>query len=91
MPKRKNGMSRRQYSDELKSEAVQMLLDGHSAQSVRAQCSMRLLYRLPTTIGPSKSLKPRWSRVHDNSALSKCTTETLLGNLADGPTAVLAT
>lgn len=28
MPKRKNGRSRRQYSDELKAEAVQVLLDG---------------------------------------------------------------
>ena len=31
MAKKKRGRSRRQYSDELKSEAVQMLLDGHSA------------------------------------------------------------
>ena len=34
MPKGKNSRGRRQYSDELKAEAVQMLLDGHSAESV---------------------------------------------------------
>ncbi len=34
MSKGKNGTNRRQYSDELKAEAVQMLLDGHSAESV---------------------------------------------------------
>ena len=34
MPKRKSGKSRRHYSDELKAEAVQRLLDGHSAESV---------------------------------------------------------
>ena len=28
--------SRRMYSEELKAEAVQMLLDGHSAESVAA-------------------------------------------------------
>ena len=39
---------RRQYSDELKAEAVQMQLDGHSAQSVVANLglsSAKLLYR----------------------------------------------
>ncbi len=34
MPKRKSGKSRRQYSEEMKAEAVQMLLDGHTAPSV---------------------------------------------------------
>ena len=34
MARKKSGRNRRQYSDELKEEAVQMLLDGHSAQSV---------------------------------------------------------
>ncbi|MGH7928688.1 MAG: transposase [Candidatus Binatia bacterium] len=39
---------RRSYSDELKSEAVQMLLDGHSAQSVADNLGLsgtNLLYR----------------------------------------------
>ena len=30
----RNGRARRRYSEDLKSEAVQMLLDGHSAESV---------------------------------------------------------
>jgi transposase-like protein len=34
MARKKSGRNRRRYSDELKEEAVQMLLDGHSAQSV---------------------------------------------------------
>ena len=48
MPKRKNGRSRRQYSDELKAEAVQMLLDGHSAPSVASRLGLsgtNVLYR----------------------------------------------
>lgn len=48
MPKRKNGKSRRQYSDELKAEAVQMLLDGHSAESVVSRLGLSgpsVLYR----------------------------------------------
>lgn len=48
MARRKRGGSRRQYSEELKSEAVQMLLDGHSAQSVVSRLGLsgaNLLYR----------------------------------------------
>ena len=48
MPNRKNGRSRRQYSDELKAEAVEMLLDGHSAQSVASRLGLsgtNVLYR----------------------------------------------
>ncbi len=48
MPKRKSGKGRRQYSDELKAEAVQMLLDGHSAESVVSRLGLSgasLLYR----------------------------------------------
>lgn len=48
MSKRKNAGNRRQYSDELKEEAVQMLLDGHSAESVVSNLglsSTSLLYR----------------------------------------------
>jgi transposase len=43
---RRNG--RRTYSDELKAEAVQMLLDGHNAQSVVENLGLsgaNLLYR----------------------------------------------
>ena len=32
--------SRRVYTDELKSEAVQMLLDGHSAESVASNLAL---------------------------------------------------
>lgn len=48
---RKNGrqkQSRRRYDDEFKQQAVQMLLDGHSAQSVADNLglsSVALLYR----------------------------------------------
>jgi len=48
MPKKKSGNSRRQYDDELKAEAVQMLLDGHSAKSVASRLglsSTNVLYR----------------------------------------------
>ena len=48
MPKRKSGRSRREYSEELKAEAVQMLLDGHSAKSVASRLGLsgpNVLYR----------------------------------------------
>ena len=48
MPKRKKSTSRRQYSDEFKAEAVQMLLDGHSAGSVASRLGLSgtsILYR----------------------------------------------
>jgi transposase len=48
MPKRKSGRSRRNYGNEFKTEAVQMLLDGHSAKSVASRLglsSTNLLYR----------------------------------------------
>ena len=48
MPKRKSVRGRRQYSDELKAEAVQMLLDGHSAKSVASRLGLsgaNVLYR----------------------------------------------
>ena len=48
MPKRKSGKSRLQYSDELKAETVQRLLDGHSAESVVSRLRLSgtsLLYR----------------------------------------------
>lgn len=45
---KKKRRNRRQYSDELKAEAVQMLLDGHSAESVVSNLGLggtSLLYR----------------------------------------------
>lgn len=48
MPKRNLGKGRRQYSDEFKAEAVQMLLDGHSASSVASRLGLsgtNVLYR----------------------------------------------
>jgi transposase len=48
MPKGKNGRSRRRYGDELKAEAVQMLLDGYSAESVVSRLGLSgcsVLYR----------------------------------------------
>lgn len=48
MARRKKVSGRRQYSDELKAEAVQMLLDGHSAESVVSNLgisSQSVLYR----------------------------------------------
>jgi transposase len=48
MSKKKSGNGRRQYSDELKTEAVQMLLDGHSASSVASRLGLsgtNILYR----------------------------------------------
>jgi transposase len=51
---------RRQYSDDLKAEAVQMLLDGHSAESVASRLGLsgtNVLYRwkakLLATSGPA--------------------------------------
>ena len=46
--RKKRPAGRRTYSDELKTEAVQMMLDGHSAQSVvdnLGLSSTNLLYR----------------------------------------------
>ena len=48
MPKRKSANRRRQYTDELKAEAVQMLLDGHSVASVASRLGLsgtNVLYR----------------------------------------------
>jgi transposase len=52
MSKKANGnqraAKRRTYSDDLKSEAVQMLLDGHSAESIAANLGLSgptLVYR----------------------------------------------
>ena len=48
MPKKKASKARRQYSDEMKAEAVQMMLDGHSAASVAERLGLsgtNVLYR----------------------------------------------
>ncbi len=48
MSKKKSGRKRRLYSAELKEEAVQMLLDGHSAESVASNLGLggtSLVYR----------------------------------------------
>jgi len=53
MGNRKDGKIRRQYPDELKAEAVQMLLDGHSAESVASRLGLsgtNLLYRWKTKL-----------------------------------------
>ena len=60
MLKKNNVKGRRQYSDEFKAEAVQMLLDGHSATSVASRLGLSgtsILYRwksnLITASGPA--------------------------------------
>ena len=48
MANRKDGGGRRRYDEELKREAVQMLLDGHSAASVASNLGLsgaNLVYR----------------------------------------------
>jgi len=70
MPKKRNVPSRRRYDDDFKAEAVQMLLDGHSASSVASRLglsSANILYRwkakVITTSGPAASALE--SRVQD--------------------------
>ncbi len=70
MPKKKNVPSRRRYDDDFKAEAVQMLLDGHSASSVASRLGLsnsNILYRwkakLITASGPAASALE--SRVQD--------------------------
>ena len=48
MSKKKVNQARRQYSDEMKTEAVQMMLDGHTAASVAERLGLsgtNILYR----------------------------------------------
>lgn len=71
LSRRKRG-GRRVYGDELKGEAVQMLLDGHSAEAVAKNLglsSVSLLYRWkakllrqngPAATRPSGSLRNRF-------------------------------
>jgi len=70
MPKKKRIAGRRQYSDEFKAEAVQMLLDGHSATSVASRLGLSgtsILYRwksnLITASGPAATALE--TRVHE--------------------------
>ena len=70
MARKKSGRNRRQYNDELKEEAVQMLLDGHSAQSVVSNLGLSgtsLLYRWKAAVvaasGPAATALE--SRMHE--------------------------
>ena len=70
MAKKKSGNGRRQYSEELKAEAVQMMLDGHSASSVATRLGLsgtNILYRWKAKIlsesGPAASALE--ARVHE--------------------------
>ena len=70
MPKKKNVTSRRQYSDEFKAEAVQMLLDGHSAASVASRLGLSgtsILYRWKSNLisGSGPAATALDSRVQD--------------------------
>ena len=70
MPKKKRVTGRRQYSEEFKAEAVQMLLDGHSAGSVASRLGLSgtsILYRwksnLVSASGPATTALE--TRVHE--------------------------
>ena len=70
MSKKKKVGSRRQYSDEFKAEAVQMLLDGHSAESVASRLGLSgtsVLYRWRSSLisasGPAATALE--TRVHE--------------------------
>jgi transposase len=70
VPKKKKVSGRRQYSDEFKAEAVQMLLDGHSAESVASRLGLNstsVLYRwksnLVSSSGPAATALE--TRVHE--------------------------
>ena len=72
--RRKSRTGRRIYSDELKAEAVQMLLDGHSATSVASNLGLsgaNLLYRWKAKLlqqsGPAAAtLENRVRQLEDN-------------------------
>ncbi|MFH1264583.1 MAG: transposase [Planctomycetota bacterium] len=72
--RRKSRAGRRVYSDELKAEAVQMLLDGHNAESVASNLGLSgvsLLYRWKAKLlqqsGPAAaSLENRVRQLKDN-------------------------
>ena len=52
MPKKKS-VIRRQYDDDFKAEAVQMLLDGHTAKSVATRLGLKspsILYRWKSSV-----------------------------------------
>jgi transposase len=73
MAKKAQRKKRRIYSDELKAEAVQMMLDGHSAESVSANLGIGgtpLLYRWKAKLlqqsGPAAaSLEQRVRQLED--------------------------
>ncbi len=67
MSRKKSGQKRREYSTELKEEAVQMLLDGHSAESVVSNLGLSgtsLVYRWKEksleTSGPPADHRKCW-------------------------------
>ena len=69
-PARKGRRTRRNYSSELKAEAVQMMLDGHTAASVAKNLGLSgtsLLYRWKTSLlkesGPAATALD--ARVHE--------------------------
>ena len=72
--RRNSRTGRRIYSDELKAEAVQMLLDGHSAESVASNLGLSgagLLYRWKAKLveqsGPAAAtLENRVRQLEDN-------------------------
>ena len=70
MSKKKKVTSRRQYDDDFKAEAVQMLLDGHSATSIASRLGLSgtsILYRWKSNVitasGPAATALE--SRVQD--------------------------
>jgi transposase len=75
MARKASRQKRRSYSDELKAEAVQMMLDGHSAESVAANLGLSgtpLLYRWKAQLlrhaGPPPASSSASSRSKKNSA-----------------------
>ena len=73
MAKKPRRSKRRSYSDDLKAEAVQMMLDGHSAESIAANLGISgapLLYRWKAKLlhesGPAAaSLEQRVRQLED--------------------------
>ena len=73
MSRKQSGRKRRRYSDELKEEAVQMVLDGHSAESVASNLGLggtSLVYRWKAkalkTAGPAATkLETRVSQLEE--------------------------
>ena len=76
-PTRKKRRARRQYDDDLKAEAVQMLLDGHTAKSIAENLGLggtSMLYRWKASLikesGPAATALE--SRVNQTSRMTAC-------------------